>query len=120
MSDIEVSIELFRPLEQLAAEHGKSVESIVEELIVDYLREQRHQFLLQEMARFRAQHAELHGRYEGQFIAMRDGRVLDHDIDGGILYKRIREKHGEIPVLIVAVNEQPEQIFTRLSHSLDS
>lgn len=118
MSGIEVSAELFRPLQQLAAERGESVGAIVEQLIVDYLREQRHHYLLGEMERFRAHHSELHQQYAGSFVALRDGQVLDHDADGGTLYARLRRQYGDLPILIVEVTDQPEQVFTRLSKRL--
>jgi hypothetical protein len=116
MSAIDVPSELIKPLQQLAAERGQSVTAIVEQLIADYLREQRHRFLIAEMERFRLQHADLQENFEGQYIAMRHGRVLDHDFDGNRLYTRMREQLGEAPVLIVEVTDQPEQLFTRISH----
>lgn len=118
MSGIEVPAELFRPLQQLAAERGESVSSIVEQLIADYLREQRHRYLLDEMDRFRVHHSELHRQYAGSFVALRDGQVLDHDADGGTLYARLRRQYGDLPILIVEVTDQPEQVFTRLSKQL--
>ena len=112
---IDVAPELMNPLQQLATERGESVSTIVEQLIADYLREQRHRLLLDEMERFRSRHAELRTQYEGEFIAMRAGHVLDHDYDGSRLYTRMRERFGDVPVLIVEVTDQPEQQFTRLS-----
>lgn len=112
---IDVAPELMNPLQQLATERGESVSTIVEQLIADYLREQRHRFLLDEMERFRFQHGDLRTLYEGEYIAMRAGRVLDHDFDGSRLYVRMRERFGDVPVLIVEVTDQPEQQFTRLS-----
>ncbi len=116
MSAIDVRHDLIQPLQQLADERGETVNTIVEYLIADFLREQRHRYLLDEMERFRSRHEELRPQYEGQFIAMRDGEVLDSDTDGGKLYARLRERYGDLPVLIVEVTEEPEQLFTRLNH----
>lgn len=115
MSGIDVSIELIKPLEQLAAERGESVNAIVEKLITDFLRDQRHHYMMEEMERFRQLHPELRGRFEGAYVALRDGHVLDNDVDGHRLYRRVRKKYGELPVLIVEVTDQPEQLFTRTS-----
>jgi len=71
---------------------------------------------MDEMERFRSRHEELWPQYKGQFIAMREGEVLDSDADGGKLYSRLRERYGDLPVLIVEVTDEPEQLFTRLSH----
>lgn len=118
MSGIDVSSELIKPLAQLAAERGESVNDIVEKLIADYLREQRHHYLMEEMERFRLLHSKLREQYEGSYIAMRDGRVVDHDSNGSRLYSRTREQFGDTPVLIVEVTDQPEQLFTRLSRQI--
>jgi hypothetical protein len=82
----------------------------------NYLREQRHKQLLQEMERFRVQHEKLKEQYLGQFIGMANGRILDHDPDGGLLYVRLRQQYGDLPILIVEVNQAPEQEFVRLHH----
>ncbi len=118
MSGINVPAELIKPLELLAAERGESVGAIVEQLIANFLREQRHHYLLAEMERFQAIHPELREQYEGQFVAMRDGRVLAHDSDGGRLYERMRQQYGDLPILIVEVTEQPEQQFVSLNRQL--
>ena len=118
MSGIDVPAELIRPLELLAAERGETVNTLVEQLIADYLREQRHHYLLAEMERFRSIHPELRAQYEGHYIAMRDGRVLAHDLDGIQLYNRMRQQYDDLPILIVEVTDQPEQQFTRLNRQV--
>lgn len=118
MFAIDVSSELLEPLQRVAAERGESVNTLVEQLIADYLRDRRHRYLTAEMERFREHHDELRQQYEGQFIALREGKVLDHDPEGGRLYGRIHQQYGDIPVLIVEVNDQPEQLFTRLTNHI--
>jgi hypothetical protein len=120
MATIELPRQLLNPLEQLATQQGSSVESLLADVIADYLREQRHEQLLQEMDRFRAQHDQLKEQYVGQFIGMVDGRVLDHDPDGGVLYRRLRQQYGDLPILIVQVKNTPEQEFIRLHRQLDT
>lgn len=120
MSGIDVSTELIKPLEQLAAERGESVNAIVEQLIVSFLRDQRHLYLHDEMERFRRHHEIIRQQYEGQFVGLRDGQVLDHDADGHQLYIRLRQKYGDLPILIVQVTDQPDQIFTRLGQRIAS
>jgi hypothetical protein len=48
--------------------------------------------------------AERH-RYSGQFVAVHEGRVIDHDSDRRHLYLRVREKLGDTPVLITSAEE---------------
>lgn len=116
MTAIELPHRLIYPLQQLATEQGSSIEEVVEDALTGYLREQRHKRLLQEMEQFRAQHDQLKQQYLGQFVGMSDGRILDHDPDGGILYNRLRQQYGDKSILIVEVTQTPEQEFQRLKH----
>ena len=118
MTAIELPRRLIHPLQQLATEQGSSIEAVVEDALTGYLREQRHKRLLQEMERFRAQHDQLKQQYLGHFLGMYNGRVLDHDPDGGILYNRLRQKYGDMPILIVEVTPSPEQEFVRLQRRI--
>jgi hypothetical protein len=120
MTTIELPHKLLNPLEQLATRQGSSVEALLADVISEYLRQQRHEKLLQEMEMFRAQHHQLREKYAGQFIGMVDGRVLDHDTDGGILYKRLYQQYADAPILIVEVKDIPEQEFTRLHRQIVS
>lgn len=112
MNAVVLPHKIYTPLQQVAREQGRHVDSIVEELVEGYLHEYRSQQLLEEMERFRTQHAQLKKAYLGQFIGLYNGEVLDHDEDGGQLYYRLYEKYGNLPILIVEVTESPEQEFT--------
>ncbi|MEZ4767248.1 MAG: hypothetical protein R2844_02345 [Caldilineales bacterium] len=118
MTVIELSPKLLNPLQQVAKQKQASVEEIIEELIDQYLREQRHSQLLQEMDRFRQQHPQLLQRFRGKYIGMLEGRVLDSDADGGALHTRLARQYGALPILIVEVRDQPEQEFKRLGRRL--
>lgn len=118
MAVIELSPRHISPLQELAKQQQAPVETIVEELIDRYLREQRHAALLQEMEHFRQQHAELLAQFRGQYIGMLSGLVVDSDPDGGALHTRLARRYGDQPVLIVEVTDQAEQEFRRLSRRL--
>lgn len=118
MAVIELSPRHINPLEALAKQQQASVETIVEELIDRFLREQRHASLLKEMEHFRDRHSELLAQFRGQYIGMLNGQVLDSDVDGGALHLRLARRYADQPVLIVEVTEQPEQEFRRLSRRL--
>lgn len=118
MAVIELSPRHIKPLQALAKQQQAPVETIVEELIDRFLREQHHASLLQEMERFRQQHSELLVPFRGQYIAMLNGQVVDSDADGGALHTRLARRYSDQPVLIVEVTEQPEQEFRRLSRRI--
>lgn len=112
MTLIAIAPNLLTPLQRTAERRGLTVDTLVEDLVTEYLREQRHAALVAEMERYRSLHTQLVGTYLGQYIALFEGRVLDHDLDGGRLYTRLRHQYGDLPILIVLVTEIPEQQFT--------
>ncbi len=62
---------------------------------------------------YRQQHAELKDQYLGQYIAMHNGQVVDHDTNFQTLRRRIRQRFGHTPVMITLVEEAAEQILVR-------
>jgi len=112
VSHVPLDAKLAESLRQTAAQQGADLENLLNELVEKYLREVRHAQLLAEMERFRAQHANLLETYRGEYIGMYEGRVLDHDPDGGALNTRLRREYGDLSILIVQVTESPEQEFT--------
>ncbi len=116
---VKLDSRLVESLKTAAAEKGVSVDETVENLIAEYLNNLRHEQLLAEMNRFRAQHAELLKLYRREFIGMYEGRVLDHDPDDGVLYTRLSQRYGDLPILVVEVAETPEQEIIILSPRLE-
>lgn len=119
MPTLTLSPQLHEPLERLAAGHDTTVEEVVESLVADYLRQQWHETLLREMDRYRLMHPQIVTRYYGQFLGIQDGKILDTDPDGGVLYKRLRQKYGDLPILIVRVTDTPEQEFRSLRRHIE-
>ena len=119
LTQVPIDAKLAKSLQQVATERGKPLEAVMNDLAQNYLREERHTQLMAEMDRFRAKHAELLSQFEGEYIGLRNGEILDHDTDGGRLHKRLRQTYGSLPVLIVQVTESPEQDFTIRNPKLD-
>lgn len=67
--------------------------------------------MLQEQAAFQRQHAQLLAEYEGSFVAMCQGRVVDADLDQMALVARIDERYPEAVVLIKRVTREPERVL---------
>jgi len=42
-------------------------------------------------------------KYEGEYVAIRQSNVVDHDEDASCLERRVRERFGLLPVLIAPV-----------------
>lgn len=63
----------------------------------------------QNIAAFKAMHAELLKQYVGQHVAIYDGELVDHDSDPVALIQRTRENYPDQVVLRRKVTHDPEQ-----------
>ena len=56
-------------------------------------------------------HPELWRRYPEQHVAIHNGQMVDHDIDGIALSRRIYQRYPDTFVLIRQVNSTPERVI---------
>ena len=68
---------------------------------------------------YQQRHTELKAQYLGQYIAMCDGQVVDHDMDVTILRQRVRQRFGRKPVMITLVEEGAERPLVRHGFRLE-
>ena len=111
MVPIPVRDDLVRSVEKLAESQGTNAETLVNSWIEQQLALAREQGIRAEAEQFRAQHAALLAAYAGQYVAMRQGEVIDHDHDGATLYRRVRARFGDEPVLVAPVNASPTPTY---------
>lgn len=113
MPVVPVEPTLYRRVEEAAQEQKTSVDEILAEAVRLYLWEQERQKIEQESAAYRRQHAQIKTQYLGQYIAVHEGQVVDHDRDFAALRRRTRQQYGHTPVMITHVDELPERPLTR-------
>jgi hypothetical protein len=114
MSDMVLKENLRETLMQSAARENRSVDDLVNEAVETYLLEQQRSKLDQEILAFERLYGQLMENYYGEWVAIHDGQLVDHDIDGTALYKRIRSRFGTISVLLRRVTEDAnEDIWLR-------
>lgn len=58
--------------------------------------------------------------YGDDFVAVHNGQVVDHDGDRLTLYRRIRTRFGDIPVLITPASASSPREFQMQRHQQDS
>jgi hypothetical protein len=63
--------------------------------------------------------AELEAKYPGEFVALHQGQVVDHDSDVVHLEQRVAEKWGEVAVLIAPVSSEPRRELSTVSFRLE-
>ncbi len=57
---------------------------------------------------------ELRQTYPGQWVAIHDRQLVDHDEDVAPLHRRMLDRYGRMPVLIQRVTESPvEEVYIR-------
>ena len=73
--------------------------------------ERRSQLAIEQATWYARPHSERQ-RYHGEFVAVRDGQVVDHDPDQRSLYLRVRAHFGHTPVLIVHADWTEPPVYT--------
>jgi len=114
MGEIVLRSDLHETLEKDAEREARSVNEIVNEAIERYLHERQIAELDVEIAAFEKLHPELRLKYLGQWVAVHEQKLVDHDRDRAALYKRVRAAYGRTDVLIRQVTERPDnEIWVR-------
>ncbi len=119
MSDyVTVTIpgELAQRAKSLARARRQPVEDIIAEVLDEALppaasssalKAENDAAMAREMKAYEALHPTLKADYLGQYVAIREGRLIDHDADPAALYARIVAGYPEEFVWIAPVEEQP-------------
>jgi hypothetical protein len=107
-----MSIELREPtlvwqVERLAERITQPVEHTLELAVRRYFDVMEQEAIHDETEAFWAMHEQLRGQYVGQYVAIYQGSVIDHDDDVSRLERRTRERFGPLPVLIAPVDPAP-------------
>ncbi len=95
-------------LQQIAAEQNTTAEELLDAAISEFLDKASRQKIQAESAVFREMHAQLASKYPGEYVAVHDGQVVDHDPDVRTLHLRIRQRYGRLPILLRQVTEAAE------------
>jgi predicted transcriptional regulator len=119
MSTITLSPQLINELEQVAEEQAVKPEEILENAVRVYLRQLEHKKIKSEAEAFRIMHVELAKQYLGQFVAIHNGQLVDHDEDFQALHSRIRQRFGRQPILLRRVTIEPERVLIMRSPRLE-
>ncbi len=109
MEAIVLRADLREAVEKDAVQEARSINEIVNEAVEQYVRERQRIKLDREIAAYEAMHAELRQKYFGQWVAVHEQKLIDHDEDRAALYRRVRAKLGSLPVLIRQVTAQTDE-----------
>ena len=85
------------------------VESIVDKALRYYLAQLRREKIKIEREAFEQQKPALLAQYLGEYVAVHEGQVIDHDPDLRTLHLRVFTHLGHTPVLLKQVTAEPER-----------
>jgi len=107
-----MSIELREPtlvkqIEELASATTQPAERVLATAVQTYLDTVEREAIHADTQAFWSMHPDLVQGYTGQYVAIREGKVVDHDDDVVQLEQRVRAQFGLLPVLIAPVTPAP-------------
>jgi glutamyl-tRNA reductase len=109
MTTINLAPDLVQQIENLAETAEVNAEMLVDKAVRAYLHQMQRQKIRAETELFNNQYEELRSKYMGQYVAIHQGKVIDHDPDLRTLHLRIYDRLGQTPVLLKQVTDKPER-----------
>ncbi len=103
-AQITIPEETYTRLARAAHAQQLAVEELAEKIIREHLRAIERKEMEREMEAYAAQHAQILEKYGGEYIAMYQGKIVDHDKDELELVLRIDERFPTEIVFMTQVN----------------
>lgn len=102
---------LVEQVHQVAEREGLDVAALVAEAVRHYLATWRQKRIMVETEAWYRLPVEDRKQYEGRFVAVYGGRVIDSDPGRLTLYLRLREQYGRRPILITEGGDHPIPVY---------
>ena len=111
MLTITFKPEVAEQITMFANEKHTDPEAIVDDALRAHLLKLRREKIEIELAEFHKQKGSLLTQYRGEYIAMYQGKVIDHDQSLWAMHRRVFEKLGRVVILMKKVAEEPERVI---------
>lgn len=111
MAAVTIPSSLLAEADKIAHQEGITVDQLVADALRQRLKQRRRDQFQAEARAFETMHARLLEEYHGQFVAICNGQVVDHDPDKKMLYRRVRRRYGRTPVYFQQVTEETLPTF---------
>lgn len=113
MDILTLSPSLTQEIQAEARAARKSVEELLTEALQQYRLEAQRQKISQEAEWWDHVPPETRQKYAGEYVAIHQQKVVDHDADRTSLYDRVRVKYGNLAILIApATGTRTLRIFS--------
>jgi hypothetical protein len=107
MTTIHLKPDLAEKIAYLAK--GGNAEAVVEKALRAYIAQHRRDKIRAETEAFEQQREKLLSQFPGQYVAVHEGQVIDHDVNLRDLHLRVFDRLGHTPVLLIKVTSQPQR-----------
>lgn len=108
---IRIQEQTYTQLARAAQAQQLSAEALAEKIIREHLRAIEQQEMAREIEAYAAQHAQILEKYRGEYIAMYQGEIVDHDKGITELFERIDQRFPDETVLLKEVKEQIDEVI---------
>ena len=117
MSEIILHEPLASQIRREAEARGIAVESLIESAFRHYRFQAQRDKINAESAWWRSVSPEYRAQYAGEYVAVHNQAVVDHDHNEETLRKRVRVKYGKTAVLVTPAEGRPTLriVSTRLT-----
>ena len=106
-TSISLQPDLVRQINRLSQAKGETVEEFIDHAVRKHVERLEEQKLKAEAQAFIHLHSQLVSQYLGQFVAIFEGQLIDHDEGFETLFLRIQNTHQDEIVLIRQVTPKP-------------
>ncbi|HZR98733.1 MAG TPA: hypothetical protein VFE37_08505 [Chloroflexota bacterium] len=106
--------ELREMLENNTGQDSRTLNDLVNEAVSQYAYRLQREKIERETAAYERMHSSIRDQFLGQWVAIHNGYLVDHDCDLAVLHRRVRERFGRTAVLLRQVRESPvDEIWRR-------
>lgn len=108
MLTVTLQSDIATQLSELADQRHESVDELVDHALRNYMAHFLREKIRQETAAFYQQYQTLIKEYPGDFVAIHNQQVIDHDKNLRDLHLRIHNRLGRMPVLLKQVTAETD------------
>ena len=109
MSSVLIKPELYQRVENFAGWKNQQTADFTEDALLDYLDKLEQEILDREETAFIRMFYQLLFEYEGKYVAIHLGKVIDSDTELMRLHNRVYLTIPDLPVLFKKVTTEPER-----------
>jgi hypothetical protein len=115
MTTIQLVPDLAEQIESLVGVDEASAQTFIENAVRAYIARLHRDKIREENKAFMAQYETLLATYLGRYVAMHQGKVIDHDADLRALHLRVYQRIGRKPALLKKVTNTtlPRELIFR-------